>query len=121
METLDTPTPDKPEPSRQTTTIAPQALILLNSEFIDWQAKTFAERLTIERGAKPTTNITRAYQLAFGRFPNHRESVIATNFIERQEALFAELESVPKDQVSISALIEFCRIIFNMNEFIYVD
>lgn len=121
METLDTPTPDKPEPSRQTTTIAPQALILLNSEFIDWQAKTFAERLTMENGWHPTANITRAYQLAFGRFPNHRESVIATNFIERQEALFAKLESVPKDQVSISALIQFCRIIFNMNEFIYVD
>lgn len=121
MESLDAPTPDKPEPSRQTTTIAPQALILLNSEFMDWQTQAFAKRIAAEVGGDFSNRLSRAYRLAFGRYPTEQETAISSEFIKRQESQWASLESLNKDEVGDRAFIEFCRILFNMNEFIYID
>jgi cytochrome c553 len=103
METLDMPVPDKAAPARMTTTVAPQALMLLNGDFVKRQASAFAERLAKEAGAEPGAQIERAYRLALGRAPTARERTIASEFLGRQ------------------SLASFCTLIFNLNEFVYVD
>lgn len=88
---------------RNRSTIAPQALILMNNEFVQLQAKAFAERLTREA---PTAEarVERGYQLAFGRQPSEREVKRAAEFIN----------GAP------TGLVDFCHALFNVNEFVYV-
>jgi hypothetical protein len=99
MESLDMPVPDTPAPARVTTTVAPQALILLNSRFMDRQAAAFAERLERE-GGDP---VRQAFRLALARDPTAREQQIGAAFLERR---------------GLGAL---ARMMLNLNEFVYID
>jgi cytochrome c553 len=103
LETLDMPVPDKAAPTRVTTTVAPQALMLLNSAFIEQQSAAFAERLLQDAGKDAVAQVDRAYRLALGRAPSAREKTIAAEFLSRQ------------------SLAAFCALVFNLNEFVYVD
>ena len=85
LESFDAASPDSSTAARATTTIAPQALIMLNSEFMDQQAREFARRLMKEAGREPTQDVTRAFQLAVGRNPSPAELSTALAYIARQQ------------------------------------
>jgi hypothetical protein len=104
LESFDFANPDKSTAARVNTTIAPQALILLNSTFMDEQAAAFAERLKRECGCDLAKQIERAFRLALGRMPTAKESEIAVAYLHRQKSLAA-----------------LCKMILNLNEFIYID
>ena len=74
---------------RTVTTVAPQALMLLNSSFLDWQAGVFAGRLMAEKGTAAGTFVRRAYQLALSRNPAPPELEKSLAFLKRQEKAFA--------------------------------
>ena len=121
MDSFDQPTPDQPAPARATTTIAPQALILLNSTFMDNNAAAFAERVVREAGDERPKQVDRAFRLALLRPPAEQERQLALEFLDRQKA---EFQSVGKNDVAASerhALTAMCRMLFNLNEFMYVD
>ncbi len=63
--------------TRPITTVAPQALLLLNSEFANEQAEALAERVRREAGAQPSKEINRLFRLALGRSPTKTEAEIA--------------------------------------------
>ena len=88
---------------RNRTTIAPQALILMNNPMVLFQAGTFAERVRAEAGADVGRQVDRAFLLALGRGPDAAERTRAIGFIGE----------------SPSGLEEFCHVLFNLNEFIY--
>jgi len=88
---------------RERSTIAPQALIMMNNNFILVQSKKFAERLRKEAGNNPAAQVNRAFQLAYSRAPSLQE---------RKESL-AFLAGGPH------RLEEFCQALFNSNEFLY--
>jgi len=123
LETFDMPTPDKPEPDRPTTTIAPQALILLNSEFVEGQSLALAERLVGEVGTDPIAQINHVFRLALGRSADDNETRIAVEFLQAQRIKWQELAAADSksDFASRQALKSFCQLIFNMNEFAYID
>ena len=58
---------------RASSTVAPQALLLMNNAEILLQAKFFAQRVIHEAGHKPTAQVERAFQLALGRTPRGSE------------------------------------------------
>ena len=89
LETLDYSNTTSPLAERVTTTVAPQALTLLNDEFIHRQAAAFSERLVREAGAELDAQIRRAYQLAVNRDPTPREMEIASELLRRQTNEFA--------------------------------
>jgi len=82
---------------RTVTTVAPQALMLLNSSFLDWQAGVFAGRVLSEKGADPAGHpadfVRRAYQLALSRDADEDEVAKSLAFIRRQEEAFASRRS----------------------------
>ncbi len=127
MESFDLPSPDKPEPVRATTTVAPQALILLNSQFIDRSATACAERLIREAGGDAARQIHRGWQLAFGREPTAGELETSLDYIARQERSWRKLHPAENDQAGENSLprraavAAWCRLVFNLNEFVYVD
>jgi len=119
---------------RSQTTVAPQALMVLNSGMIINFAKSFAERLRTEhpRADVPTT-VRHAYLLAFCREPSEDETKMAVRFIARQRQMAAEAyrdadanggaAELPKDMElpMVAALTDFCHALMNANEFIYID
>jgi hypothetical protein len=103
---FDRPDTNQSCPIRNETTIAPQALHLLNSEFSLTCAERLADRLRRECGADVTLQINRGYQLTLGRPPGTDELGIAHQFLA---------------DGSPSSLVDFCLALFNLNEFVYVD
>ena len=103
LDTLDCPDPSTATPKRSLTTTPLQALTLMNNAFVLRMADYFAARLRREAGADVDQQVTRAYQLAYGRCPRPEELTPARRVV---------------NQHNLSVL---CRAIFNSNEFLYVD
>jgi hypothetical protein len=94
--------------ARRTRTVVPtQALTLLNSPLLRQQAAAFAQRLLRECGDEPRAVVYRAWQLAFGRPPTPAETQRSLEFLH--------------DKADAARLADFCRALFNANEFLYVD
>lgn len=74
-----------PISQRAVTTVAPQALFLMNHPFVHEQAKLAAERLLAETAPDDATRIDRAYHRALGRPPTERERLLARQFVSDGE------------------------------------
>ena len=88
---------------RASSTVAPQALLLMNNAEILLQAKFFAQRLMQDAGADPVAQVDRAFELALAREPHAEEKAGAVEFIENNP----------------TGLVDFCQAMFNLNEFVY--
>src|SRR5258705_10909040 len=107
---------------RENTTVAPQALALLNDKFVRARAIDFAERVVKEAGAEPGVQVRLAWRLALGREPSASELESGTAFINAQLQQRATRKPNPlKTDSQKLALADFCQAIFALNEFIYVD
>ena len=102
METLDCADPSLNVPKRNTTITALQALALLNNKFMVRQAEHFAARIARENES-PRQQLSAAYQLAFGRSPRDDESRALLLYLKKH------------------GLANTCRLLFNTNEFLFVD
>jgi cytochrome c553 len=88
---------------RESSTVAPQALAMMNSDFSTSQAGHFAERIRKTAGDDPERSVDTGWRLAFGRTPAAEERAAALEYLRRN--------SLPR----------LCLLMFNMSEFIYVD
>jgi hypothetical protein len=103
---------------RLVTTVAPQALSLFNGSFANGQARHFAARLRREAGDDPSQQIERAFLLALCRPPTEAERSALLQYLTA-EAEEARSESAADARQR--ALVQMCRVIFNLNEFVYAD
>ncbi len=156
LEVFDAPDTTQSCTLRVDTVTSPQALAMLNNEFLREQSRYFARRLVRDcgadgRAAAPTAAneslVQRGYRLALGRNPLPRESDLALAFLEQEavrlgavvapqvqgiadqndaagsrRGLYFDAESL-RDEGSppYRALVQFCQVLFNLNEFLYVD
>ncbi len=100
---FDCPDATATAPRRNVSTTALQALNLLNDPFVHGQAQRFAERLRREAGADPEEQVRRAFRLAFGREPSAQETAASLR-LAREHGLAV-----------------LCRVLFNANEFVFVN
>jgi hypothetical protein len=117
-EVFDCPVTVVSAPSRATSTVSPQALALMNNEFVLGQAKFFADRVTAEAGADVNKQIVRAFQIALNRKPSAQEQEWSLNFLKLQTDGYAKRK---EERPETAALRDFCHAIINLNEFLYVD
>jgi hypothetical protein len=103
---------------RSVTTVATQALTLLNDEFVLLQSQYFAARVKKEGGESSPALIRSAYQIALSRFPTPKESSEAQEFLEKRRAHHAQKNAAGPE---LLALTDFCNVILNLNEFVYVQ
>jgi len=105
---------------RVDTTVAPQALALLNDRFVRSRAGDFAERIAKEAGVEHKAQIRLAWRLALGREPSKNELESSAAFIHAQiqERLRRDAGTTNPQHL---ALADFCQAVFAMNEFMYVD
>jgi hypothetical protein len=59
--------------------------------------------------------------LAFGRRPEPDEIADGLSFVERQASRLAPAAKRSNKQVSHEAFVDFCHVLLNSNEFLYVD
>jgi Protein of unknown function (DUF1553)/Protein of unknown function (DUF1549)/Planctomycete cytochrome C len=87
---------------RNVSTVATQALTLLNDEFVLKQARLFADRVKEAAPNDPAKQIDLAYRIALTRPPDEKEFAIASDFLKKQ------------------SLVDLTHVILNLNEFLYV-
>ena len=129
LEVLDLCDTTRSSAGRQVSSVAPQALTLLNGEFVNRQARHLAARLFDEAGADPQAQIERAYRLTLCRPPDEVETTALIQFLDdeaarldRERAEVAQTASDPdRDAARREALVQVCRVILNLNEFVYPD
>jgi hypothetical protein len=90
-------------PVRYTTTVPTQALGMLNGQFTNEQAEAFARRLEREAPGDLEKQVRRAIRLSTGRVPTDSEV--------KKDTAFARA----------AGLRQYCLLILNTNEFIYLD
>jgi hypothetical protein len=128
---------DKPDtltscPVRPVSTFAPQALLLMNGDFMQEQAKQFAGRLLREGRGRVEARIELAYRLALARTPRPAERTLVRNFLRAQTSLlrnrlrFRQSVGFPAkipegvEPAAAAALADFCLALLNSNEFLYI-
>jgi mono/diheme cytochrome c family protein len=103
FETFDQPNLVNSTDRRNRSVVAPQALILMNNSLVIVQAKKFAERLRQEAGPDTGAQVDRAFHIALGRPPDDNERAKSIAFV----------------RAAPDGLVEFCHVMFNLNEFVY--
>lgn len=87
---------------RDCTTVAPQALQLLNSPFAERMAVAFSKRVESDAGGEE--RVLKAFRLALGRRPTEAEFRLGQSVVRRR-----------------GSLVDWCRVLLNLNEFVYLD
>jgi hypothetical protein len=118
---------------RMQTTTAPQALVMMNSKQVLEAAQSFAGRVLAEAGANRKGQIDAAYRLAFSRRPDATERDTALSFLASHKPILDERAGANQplalpsshaenlDQAEAAALVDFCHMLLNSNEFVYVN
>ncbi|MDX2035883.1 MAG: PSD1 and planctomycete cytochrome C domain-containing protein [Isosphaeraceae bacterium] len=102
---------------RPNTTVAPQALAMLNNKQIRSYAAGFASTLA---GKAPEAAIAAAFERALGREPSDSERADALDFLRAQAERYRG-EGKSDADAQASSLIDFCHSLMCLNEFVYVN
>jgi hypothetical protein len=113
IESLDMAETDKSCPVRFVTVQPTQALSLMNSEFLNEESEKFAERLRKEAGDDPARQVEAGLRLGLCRAPSQEE-------IARGVRLIQSLRTHDGASPEL-ALKYFCLMVYNLNEFVYLD
>jgi len=110
-----------------------QSLSMLNGKFILEQAEHFASRVKKLAGDDEKRRIETAFRLALAREPTPEEVLLSRDLLEKQITGF-EAEKAPHDPTATEAekkptestasdraLVDLCQMLFNTNEFLYVQ
>lgn len=110
---------------RGVSTVASQALSLMNSDFLVQQSEALATRVLRESAAQP---LDHAVRLTFTRAITEQERTRLTAFFTAQTVVHESLLSAgkpvtaeQKQQAQHKALADLCHMLFSANEFAYVD
>jgi len=118
FEQFDFPDPTTPTGHRNSTTVAPQSLLMMNSELVMDSADALVQRLR-DLSLDKSARIQWAYQLAFGREPTQSEVQRAIAFVE--DAPGTNDASEPVDTQQSQRLWSlWCQSLLASNEFMYI-
>ncbi len=111
---------------RSSSTVAPQSLLMMNSELVVSQATALAERIRQEAGEGAAGQVRRLWLLAYARPATDAELTAALEFLYEQTAALAEQAAAEKvdDKQSPpgkTALAQLAHALLSSNEFLYVD
>jgi hypothetical protein len=125
LETFDYPQMNPNCLERRDSTVALQALHLMNDGMVHELAGDFARRVGAEAGPDPIRRIERAYLIALGRPPDAEEKVIGAAALRSLTAKWAKhLAGRGKpdpEAASHKALTTWCHALVNSAGFLYVD
>jgi len=101
---FDAANPEQPVEKRAVSTVAPQALFLLNSDFVQTQAKHLARRVHEHVAGDESARIDQIYRWLYGRPAKAKEIEIGRGFLKSGEAWT-----------------DYVHLLLCSNEFVYID
>ena len=119
LDLFDFPGRDQMTGQRQTSTNAPQALLLMNSPFVLQQAHHTAASSLLDQEVDASVRVQRVYLRTLGRAAETAEVTTALQFITAWETSL--LEEPDPTVRRVQAWESFCQALFMLNEFIYLD
>ena len=87
---------------RNVSTVATQALTLLNNDFVLSHSRRFADRIRKMSATDKSEQLNLAYQLSLGRQPDARERELGLEFLDK------------------NTLEDLTHVLFNLSEFLYL-
>lgn len=135
LETFDAPEMSPNCECRNSTTVTPQSLLLMNSDFVTSQSEEFARRLQKDAGKEITKQIRLGWKSAFGIDATDAQVAAAESFVAEQTKVFAAAEAAkpkpaapppPKNPPAprppeLLGLASFCQSLLSANAFLYID
>ena len=126
LETFDAPEMTPNCQQRRTTTVAPQALAMLNDTFVIDAARALAQRLRAEAAGDLRAQVRRGWRLLFGTEPTTADvDRCLLHVAEQAEELRARLPAPAADTAAadpqLEALASLCQVLLASNRFLYVD
>ncbi|MDB5342291.1 MAG: hypothetical protein JWP89_668 [Schlesneria sp.] len=118
MTVFDAPDGTTPVADRPQTTIAPQALLLMNNPQTREASRQFAAKLQPIATKSLDEAVRVGYLTAVSREPATEELADAIAFLRQQSASYSGTD--PNAGLN-QALADFCQVLFCLNEFIYTD
>ncbi len=129
MDPFDPPVLDPNCPQRNSSTVSPQSLFLMNSEFVQDHSRGLAERIATTAGPDLKSQIVQAWRLVFGTDPTEAESAEAVAFVTAQTEVFQPKTppattppntATPPDPAR-QAFALLCQSLLSSNRFLYVE
>ena len=112
LEAFDSPTTTQSCEQRLITTVPTQALQLMNDRFTNEQASLMARRVIAHIGHDAKQQVREVYWRSLSREPTDSELSDCVTFVRQQHEHHDSAER---------ALTDLCHVMFNLNEFVYVD
>lgn len=117
---FDYPDPAVPTGDRATTTVAPQALFMLNSDWTMQLCEQLAAALLKDANLDDTGRVRRLYLQAYGREATAQETVKALTLIRDVDRVL-QAKEMNLDRRRAAAWSCFCQVVVSANEFLYIQ
>jgi len=102
----------RPCAQRDVTLVAPQALTLFNDEFVHQQSRALAESLDKDSPSAPGERVRALWRRALGRDPTATEAQLSLEHLQKMQG---------QGLSNTAALASLAHVLFNTNEFAYVE
>jgi hypothetical protein len=111
---------------RNSSTVAPQALLMMNSDFVVQRSADLARRAIVSAGNSRAEQVRMVWRLATGFSPTDPHLIEAWEFLDAQVTAFAALPSEgeqpgQRPDPALAALASYCQAILCSNRVLYVD
>ncbi|MBX3441072.1 MAG: DUF1553 domain-containing protein [Planctomyces sp.] len=116
LEAFDFGDPSVMQGKRSATTVAPQALFLMNSDVVARQSERLAAR-TLENFPASAARVSHVFEVLLGREPTAEESDAAISYVEA----LATGEGGAAPLAELRAWQSLCRAVMATNEFLFVN
>ena len=126
LETFDLPQMNPACQDRAVSTVAQQALYLLNSTMVRNLSQSFAEAVR-SYSADRAERVRRVFTTVTGRLPTEEERTVALNSFDRLAAVWRDHQATLSEEeqkefnVELKALATYCHTMLNSASFLYVD
>jgi hypothetical protein len=118
LDAFDAPAMEPNCAKRPVSTVAPQALIFMNNNFVIAQSRVMAVRLQKLASKDLDRQLAAGWEHALGHEPTGAELSRAREFVQKQTALFKERKDKTPE---LTALANYCQALMSANRFVYVD
>ncbi len=117
---FDFPHPNSITGRRAETTVATQALFMMNSPFVKDRARAAARRILAEPLASDRARVERLFLLAFGRRPDENDLESSLKFLD-EIAGATHASSERREEARTEAWVDLCHAVLASNAFLFRD
>ena len=120
LQTFDFADPSVLNGRRVTTTIAPQALFMMNGELVGKNMLALSKRLLDDASLTDNSRVERVFETLLGRQPTAEEVTTALKFVNSNKPS-SKADTKSSAEQTVLAWRSLCRVLLSSNEFIYVE